>query len=134
MTAPLPELPPVAPGIVSFDAAGGVSLVGTRLADGSPVFPPRDARDGGAPIDLGGTGRLYAFTTIHTRPPFGLPQPYSVGYVDLDREPVRVFALVSGALARGAAMRLTAVPMGVGTDGQPCLRPVFETCEAASDG
>lgn len=118
-------LPPLMPGIMRIAADDSAILLGSRGHDGAPVFPP-SADDDAAPVELGGTGTLHAFTTIHVRPPFGLPQPYSVGYVDLDEVPLRVFALLGGALRKGARMRLFARPTGVGGDGQPCLRPVFE--------
>ncbi len=34
--------------------------------------------------ELSSEGRIYTFTVIHTRPPFGHAQPYSVGYVHLE--------------------------------------------------
>ena len=34
--------------------------------------------------DIGRTGSLYSYTVVRTKPPWGLPSPYSVVYVDLN--------------------------------------------------
>ena len=80
---------------------------------------------------LGGSGAVYSVTTIRSKPPLGLPMPYRVGYVDLERVPLRVFALIDPALDRspeiGQRVQLAVSPMGENALGQPCRRPYFTT-------
>ena len=79
--------------------------------------------------DLGGEGKLHAFTVIRMRPPLGLPQPYAVGYVDLKESGLRVFCLLDpSAIDRyrlDMPLRLTVSVLGHDGSGQPCLRPYF---------
>ena len=121
------NLPLVVEGIMAIDADGRTTLIGSRAADGELSFPPRLINAGTDLVNLGSDGTLHVFTTIHTRPPFGLPQPYSVGYVDLLSVSLRIFALLgNGPLQCGSPVGVTARAIGVGLDGKPCLRPVFE--------
>jgi uncharacterized OB-fold protein len=79
--------------------------------------------------ELGSEGTLYSFTVIRTKPPLGLPQPYSVGYVDLEEKGLRIFCLLDpGAIDRlriGLPMQLAVGPLGHDGRGKPCLRPYF---------
>lgn len=78
---------------------------------------------------LSGDGRIHAVTHIRTKAPFGLPEPYAVGYIDLETAPLRVFGLFAPcppeSLQPEAVVELVALPLGVDNQGQACLRPVF---------
>ena len=83
-------------------------------------------------VSLGSRGIIYSFTVIRTKAPFGLPTPYSVGYIDLADKPLRIFCLLDpGAVDRlsvGQAVRLVVEPLGQNAQGEPCLRPYFTPC------
>ncbi|MFA7242447.1 MAG: OB-fold domain-containing protein [Sulfuricellaceae bacterium] len=78
---------------------------------------------------VGGRGRIYSYTVIRTRPPFQLPEPYAVGYIDLAASGLRVFGLFHPEaieqLRIGMPVALEEIPLGINNDGQLCLRPVF---------
>lgn len=78
---------------------------------------------------FGEHGHVYSFTVVRTKAPFGLPEPYAVGYVDLVDVPLRVFALIDPGAIRsmtvGASVTLKVMPLGVDNHGTACLRPVF---------
>lgn len=78
---------------------------------------------------VGNRGRVYSLTIIRVKPPFGLPQPYSVGYVDLDQTGLRVFALFDpqqiNEIKLGDPVGLTVRQLGHDGCGAPRLRPVF---------
>ncbi|UCF93555.1 MAG: OB-fold domain-containing protein [Desulfobacterales bacterium] len=101
-------------------------------------FPrPRHCRRCLDPVEgasLGSEGKLYSFTVIRTRPPLGLPQPYGVGYVDLEECGLRIFGLLDpGAVDRlriGLPVRLAVAPLGHDARGERCLRPYFTPMEA----
>jgi uncharacterized OB-fold protein len=80
-------------------------------------------------INLDSVGTLYSFTVVRTKPPFGLPEPYAVGYVDLDQCGLRIFALLDPLqvedLAIGRSLKLMVGQIGQNIDGQDCLRPYF---------
>ena len=46
-------------------------------------------------IKLTGGGKLYTYTTVY-RAPAGFNVPYRVGYVDFEKEGIRVFAQLTG--------------------------------------
>lgn len=79
---------------------------------------------------LGSEGTVYSFTVVRTKPPFGLPQPYSVGYVDMAESGLRVFCLLDsqaiGKLEVGSAVELAVGSVGRDSRGEPCLRPYFK--------
>lgn len=125
----------LAPGLVeALDGAGRYGLMGSRCPDcGAWAFPavarcPR-CQGSPAPVRVGTAGRLYTYTVVRTRAPFGLPEPYAVGYVDLDESGLRVFGLidpsVAGELEVGQHMEIGLRPIGVDGRGRPCLRPLF---------
>ena len=84
--------------------------------------------------EMGNTGVIHSFTVVRTKPPLGLPQPYSVGYVDLDGNTagsgLRVFCLfdpdATARLEIGAKVALRVGPMGHDGRGNACLRPFFK--------
>ncbi|MHB8767240.1 MAG: Zn-ribbon domain-containing OB-fold protein [Deferrisomatales bacterium] len=136
-TAPAPG--PFAPGVFTAPADGGPPrLLGGRCAPCGRWFFPRPARCPGClerveEAELGGDGAVYSCTVVRVRPPWGLPQPYGVGYVDLDGSGLRVFGLLDpAALDRfrvGVPVRLAVGPLGVDSQGTPCLRPYFSPAE-----
>lgn len=124
------------PGIFTAPARGGdPELLGGVCPACGRNFFPRPARCPGClgPVDeasLGSRGRLYTYTVVRVKPPWGLPCPYGVGYVDLEGSGLRVFGLLApGALDEleiGLSVRLAVGELGVDLDGRPCLRPYFE--------
>lgn len=87
---------------------------------------------------VGEHGSVYSYTVVRTKAPFGLPEPYAVGYVDLVETPLRIFGLIDPEdiddLAVGVAVTLTVKPIGVDAHGRECLRPVFSVVDAAAAG
>ncbi|MCB2188256.1 MAG: OB-fold domain-containing protein [Deltaproteobacteria bacterium] len=79
--------------------------------------------------ELSGEGTIYSYTVVRIRPPFGLPQPYAVGYVDLAGTELRIYGMFDPAdtedLAIGRRVRLSVGPLGADLRGAPCLRPFF---------
>ena len=80
-------------------------------------------------IQLSATGKLYSFAVVRTKAPYGLPQPYPVGYVDLDGDGLRIFSLLDperiDRLTIGQRVALCVAPIGVDNSGQSCLRYYF---------
>jgi uncharacterized OB-fold protein len=78
---------------------------------------------------LNSEGTIHSFTVVRTKPPLGLPQPYSVGYVDLAESGLRIFCLLDpmaiDRLRIGLPVRLAVAPLGHDGRGMPCLRPYF---------
>lgn len=78
---------------------------------------------------VGGRGTVHSFTVVRTKPPLGLPQPYCVGYVDLDASGLRVFGLLDPDRVEdvelGTRVRLTVRSMGHDGRGAARLRPCF---------
>ena len=98
------EIPPMLPGIFTLPPYGGKSpmLMGGYCAHCDAYFFPRPrycprCLEIPESREIGNKGRIHSFTSVRTKPPLGLPQPYSVGYVDLDDEQngsgLRVFCL-----------------------------------------
>lgn len=127
------NLPPFAEGVFRVNGAGA-ELVGSRCPQcGARHFParthcPDDMAETEA-VNLGGRGTLYSATVIRTKPPFGLPAPYAVGYVDLDAHPLRIFMLLDPEHTEdfriGMPLALKSGALGVGLGGEPCIRPYF---------
>lgn len=78
---------------------------GTRIFPTATVCPQCNA-EGLRPLELGATGVLYAYSTVHVARA-AWETPYVIGYVDLP-EGVRVFGKVdgSGALAPDMAVHV----------------------------
>lgn len=139
MTAPT-ALPPELSGAYRvLDGADGrvALLAGRRGPEGALTFPRRAwSADAPEPVEVAATGRVYAHTLVCVKPPYGLPTPYAVGYVDIDGTGLRVFGLFDpqslDALAPGLRVELVARHLGVGNDGKDCLRPVFRRLEDAA--
>ncbi len=127
-----PQLPPFAEEV--FTGSGATTrLLGSRCGSGHTLFPRRALcpDDGLAtePVELPARATLYSFTVVRIKPPFGLPAPYPVGYVDLVGVDLRVFMLIDPAatetLRIGMPLTLSSGPLGLGLDGAPCIRPYF---------
>lgn len=133
-------LPPFVDAVFSGDGEE-TDLLGSRCPHcGAHQFPgtalcPADLTET-EPANLGRTGRLYSYTVVRAKPPFGLPAPYAIGYVDLDGCGLRVFALLdaerSDALKMDMPLRLISGPLGVDLAGQPCRRPYFTPADTVS--
>lgn len=127
-----PRLPPFADDIFTGEGAT-TRLLGSRCGDGRMLFPrTAPCPDDGLPsdpIELPTRATLYCFTVVRMKPPFGLPAPYAVGYVDLVGVDLRLFMLLDPAaterLRIGMTLTLSSAPLGVGLDGAPCVRPYF---------
>jgi len=133
------EIQPVARGVFSlppYDRRPPWLLGGWCPACNEYYFPrPPYCRSCLGPVQevsLGSRGTIYSFTVIRTKAPFGLPTPYSVGYIDLTEKPLRVFCMLDpGAVDRlrvGQTVRLAVEPLGQNAQGEPCLRPFFTPC------
>jgi uncharacterized OB-fold protein len=128
-----PSLSPFAPGV--FRGFGHEArLIGGRCERcGAHAFPyqERCIEDGAemTRVDLPNEGVLYSFSIVRTKAPFGLPEPYPVGYVDLPDVDLRVFMLLDPACGEefeiGASLTLQSAPLGVDLTDAPCLRPFF---------
>lgn len=140
MTA-MADLPPVAEHIFAA-SEDGYELVGAHCDNCDKYFfPVRELCSGclGSTTQtrLGSHGTVYSFTVVRTKPPFGLPQPYGVAYIDLDRVPLRVFGLLDpqqlGEAHIGARVFLCVSPMGVNNADQACLRPFFRLLSTSDE-
>jgi uncharacterized OB-fold protein len=126
---------PVAPGIFTIPNSGEVpELLGGRCPECGRDYFPRPPRcphclDDIEEKNLGSSGKLYTYTVVRVRPPWGLPSPYGIGYVDLDNNGPRVLGLLSSEsleiLEIGMPLRLAVGELGCDVRGNPCLRPYF---------
>lgn len=128
------QLPMVVSGLVDMAGKDSPQLLGSRCPDcGHYAYPASglcsECGSEMGSVELGSSGTLYSYTTVRVKPPLGLPQPYSVGYIDLDNAPLRVFGLLDcsdeAACTIGATVKLKVGELGVNRDGAPCLRPYF---------
>lgn len=128
------DLPPVAADLFAVGADGQYGLVGGSCPDCQRNFYPRLEYCPAClqPVQrtrLGGNGRIYCFTVIRTRAPYQLPEPYAVGYIDLEESGLRVFGLFAPQsterLQIGMEVKLIVIPLGVDNQGIRCCRPVF---------
>ncbi|MGD2124814.1 MAG: OB-fold domain-containing protein [Desulfobacteraceae bacterium] len=130
------DIPPMIPGIFTMPPYGQAPpklLGGFCSGCKQHYFPrPRYCPSCLGPVeqaDLGSEGTVHSFTVVRTKPPLGLPQPYSVGYIDLSKTKLRVFCLLDpGAIDQlrvGLLVRLAVGPLGHDGHGSPRLRPYF---------
>lgn len=88
------------------------------------------------PMSFDGTGTIYSFTVVRVKPPLGLPQPYTVAYIDLDHVPLRIFGLLDTkedhCYAIGERVLLATGELGNDAQGVPCLRPFFQSVESSN--
>ena len=135
------DLPPVAENIY-VPSKDGFELVGAYCDHCEKYFFPlrehcSNCLGDTTQTSLGSRGVVYSFTIVRTKPPFALPQPYGVAYIDLAGCPLRVFCLLDpqqlGKIHIGSPVRLWVGPMGVNNAGQPCLRPFFRLLNNPSE-
>jgi uncharacterized OB-fold protein len=78
---------------------------------------------------------IYTFTIIRRPSAFGLPNPYGIGYIDLDESGLRIFFLLDPTrideLRIGSKVRLNVRALGHDGQGSPRLRPFFTPVKAA---
>jgi uncharacterized OB-fold protein len=131
------QLPPITEGIFSPASHDNPSprLIGGYCPNCDRCFFPRPQY---CPVCLGdpeeialeSTGIIYSFTVVRTKPPFGLPRPYSIGYVDLDATGLRVFCLLDpnsiDQFRVGLPVELAVGAIGHDARGASCLRPYFK--------
>lgn len=131
------DIPPVARGIFTlppYDEAPPALLGGFCGTCATYYFPrPNYCRSCLGPLTetkVGSEGTIYSFTVIRKKPPFGLPLPYGVGFIDLKETGLRIFCLLDPAaldqLRIGLPVQLAVAPMGHDAGGTPCLRPFFK--------
>lgn len=129
------DLPLAVQNLIDLPADGGLPrLMGSRCtACGHYAYPSVGicCECGGATeaAGLGRKGIIYSYTSVHVKPPMGLPSPYSVAYIDLNDTPLRIFGLLAPGnttpYAIGQRVELRVGQIGVNIEGQPCLRPYF---------
>lgn len=131
---------PILPGIFELEPApsllGGYCPACDRKYFPTPMACPH-CLEPVKSVRLSKEGTIYSFTVVRVRPPFGLPQPYSVGYIDLKDDNLRIISLLDperiDKLSVGAHVALSVAPIGLDRDGQPRLRYFFTTEEGGSD-
>ena len=130
------DIPPAVSGIFTlppYDKAPPMLLGGFCRICNRYYFPkPKYCRVCLGEVDetaLSPEGTIYSFTVIRRKPPFGLPTPYSVGYIDLSESGLRIFCLLDpmavNQIQVGTAVRLAVRPLGHDGHGAPRLRPYF---------
>jgi len=128
------ELKPVMEGI--FEAGPSPRLIGAICPKCSRKFFPKrmvcpycleELRE----TKLSTEGKIYTYSVLRTRAPYSLPQPYPDGYVDIEEDGLRIHSPFDpekiSDLEIGKPVTLRVGPMGVGNDGEPCLRYYFTT-------
>jgi len=130
------DIPPVVPGVFTLppydqkppQLLGGFCPACHRYYFPRPKYCPC-CLGSVEEISIGSEGTIYSFTVVRTKPPLGLPQPYSVGYVDMAESCLRVFCLLDPAAIKqlrvGSPVRLAVGPLGHDGRGEPRLRPYF---------
>ena len=132
------ELPPIAENIFAYGDSGLPYLIGGYCASCARHYFPMPeycshCQGAVEAVDLGRDGVIYSHTTIRTRPPYGLPRPYSVAMIDLASVRLRIFCLLDPAQAEdfsiGQKVTLAIGPMGHDAAERPCLRPYFTSSQ-----
>ncbi|MBU0462013.1 MAG: OB-fold domain-containing protein [Proteobacteria bacterium] len=138
------DLSPVVPGLFSLPPYDKKppSLLGAFCPDCNRYYFPRPkycprCLAPASQIPLKSNGTIYSYTVVRIKPPFGLPSPYSVIYVDLTEVDLRVFGLFDpeaiDRLRIGLDVELAAGPLGINSQGQSCLRPYFKLRKQMKD-
>lgn len=130
------ELKPVMEGI--FEAGSSPRLLGATCPNCNEKFFPKPivcprclgkVQD----VKLSPDGKIYTFAILRTRATFDLPEPSADGYVDLEDDGLRIHTLFDPKkvddLKIGMPVTLRVGKIGVGNDGEPCLRYYFTTKE-----
>jgi uncharacterized OB-fold protein len=126
----------IRPNLVGINARGKPELLGAPCSHcGARTYPFAEycGRCGNSNdrVALGHSGRVYSHTTVRVKPPQGLPQPYSVAYIDLDDSDLRIFALLDADADYriGQQVQLDVAMLGINSKGEPCQRPFFRAIE-----
>lgn len=81
-------------------------------------------------------GTVYSFTTVKTKAPYGLPEPYTVGYIELKENGLQVFGLFApqdaDQIEIGLEVEVELQALGLDGQKQPCMRPVFTTIKGGN--
>lgn len=135
------QIPPMLPDIFTLPPYGGnpPMLLGGYCGHCDAYFFPKPrycprCLETPESREIGNTGVIHSFTVVRTKPPLGLPQPYSVGYVDLNGNAagsgLRVFCLFdpdsTERLEIGAKVTLQVGSLGHEGHGKARLRPYFK--------
>ncbi len=123
----------VRPGL--FTDGATPALLGSRCpACGAHHFPQQEtcpycAAEGPQPVELSGTGTLWAWTAVTAAPPgYQGEVPYGFGIVELP-EGIRVITRLSAsdpaALSPGQTMELEIVPLHVDAEGNDVVTYAF---------
>ncbi|WP_145982597.1 Zn-ribbon domain-containing OB-fold protein [Pseudonocardia sp. EC080625-04] len=118
-TSPTPRGRPFREGLLALDPP---RLLGSRCTDcGAAAFPARTfcpaCRTGVvAPAELSTSGRVHSFTVVRQAPP-GTEVPYTLAWVDLPADEVRLMAQVVGIAPEGVELDMPVDPelTGFGT-------------------
>ena len=128
---------PIAPGLFSEQPykSAAPTLLGDYCSDCNRSYFPRrkfcpycllPTQE----ISIGSKGTIYSYTVVRTKPPFGLPEPYSVVYVDLEKTSLRVFGLFDSKaideLRIGLEVMIDVKILGHDGHGDQRLRPFFK--------
>lgn len=128
------DLKPVMDGV--FEAGPSPHLIGAICPECQQKFFPKpmvcpqclgEVED----IKLSPEGKLYTYAILRTKAMYKLPQPYAVGWVDLEADGLRIFSLLDPEkiedLDFGKPVSLRVGPIGVDNNGEACLRYYFTT-------
>ncbi|MFH1154378.1 MAG: OB-fold domain-containing protein [Pseudomonadota bacterium] len=142
------EIPPMLPGIFTLPPYREKQpmLLGGYCVQCDAYFFPRPRYCPGCldipeSREIGNRGHIHSFTVVRIKPPLGLPQPYGIGYVDLETKPkgsgLRVFCLLDPAfldrLQIGGEVTLKVSPMGHDGRGETRLRPFFTPLQSKEE-
>ena len=130
------EIPPVVSRVFTlppYDKRAPTMLGGFCKTCSRYYFPqPKYCHTCLEPVELtsiGSEGSIYSYTVIRTKPPLGLPQPYAVGYIDMEMSGLRIFCLLDPTaidqLQVGLPVSLKVGPLGHDGNGASRLRPYF---------
>lgn len=130
------ELKPVMEGV--FETGPSPRLIGALCPKCNEKFFPKPmvcphCLEEVQETKLSTDGKIYTFAILRKRAPYGLPEPYAGGYVDLEGDGLRIYTLFDPdkvyALKIGMPVTLRVGEVGVNNDGEPCLRYYFTTKE-----
>jgi uncharacterized protein len=130
------ELKPVMEGI--FEAGPSPRLIGGLCPTCHQKFFPKpmvcpNCLEEVQDTKLSSEATIYTYSVLRTKAPYGLPQPYAGGYVDLEGDGLRIYTLFDpekiAELDFGKRVTLRVGEMGVDNNGQPCLRYYFTTLD-----
>lgn len=132
---PAQQPPPFAPGVYTcYEGEVSPALLGGKCPQcemyffPKPRYCPKCLTQTEQSI-IGRRGTLYSLAVVRTKPPLGLPQPYAVGYVDMEETGLRIFCLLDPhqieTFRIGSRVKLALGQLGHDGQGNPRLRPYF---------